>query len=68
MELWKLRVHLWETRLRTAAIWAIFSEDKIKEGAKVTGSGQEWSLFASVSSFCFDICSHHNHLSIINYV
>ena len=32
------------------------------------GSGQERSLFARVSSFCFDACSHHNYLSIINDV
>lgn len=68
MELCKLLEQLSETRLCTAAIQAIFSEDKITESARVVGSGQERSLFASVSSFCFDTCSHHNYLSKINDV
>ena len=68
MEQWKLLEQLSETRPCTAAIQAIFSEDKITESARVVGSGQERSLFASVSSFCFDTCSHHNYLSIINDV
>ena len=66
MELCKLLEQLSETRLCTAAIQAIFSEDKIIESARVVGSGQERNLFASVSSFCFDTCSHHNYLFIIN--
>lgn len=66
MELCKLLEQLSETRLCTAAIQAIFSKDKIIESARVVGSGQERNLFASVSSFCFDTCSHHNYLSIIN--
>ena len=48
MELWRLLEQLSETRLYTAAIQAIFSEDKITESARIVASGQERSLFASV--------------------